>query len=584
MMSQGAGVLARGPGLVLGEGAVLLSWWKAVVLLLPFLPWAWLVSSVYDKHAKRFRLKDKAWNLGQMGLGLGAAVLGFGVPAAVGLAGIVGFLTSLAIILVLLGAGVAAYPIVANKDERVPESHKVRIDFSEWAESRKSKAQAKRAGTAALAITGPDKSVLEVPDKETPEYETRIEAERVVISARERRAARLDLAPSGKEGAYATVLTIDGIRQAGETIAAQDAGKIIDVWKQAAGLDLQDRRRRQTADVRIAHGPDSFVARLVTLGGRGGVKLSMVFDPAKQVRRKAADLGLLDSQLEELREVVADGQGVVLLSAPAGHGRTTTLYSVLKMHDAYTSNVQTVELEIQDALEGIRQNVFDPTAEGTDHATLVRSVLRRDPQVVGVAEADAPTMQQVARGDQERTRTYVSLKADGALVAIQKWVQGVGDADQAGACLHGVLSGKVLRKLCEPCKVAYQPSPDMLRKLGLPKDKVSQLFKKGGQIMVKDKPTVCPVCQGSGYMGQTGVFEVYRLGSDERELISQGNLQGLRAQLRQRQLPGIQQAALRKAVEGVTSVEEVVRITTEAKPGARAAQQAAATEATPQAG
>jgi len=573
--------IGTGSALVLGEATLLVSWWKPLILLAPFVPWAWLVSTVYDKHAMRFHLKRKVWNLAQMLIGVSAAVLGFGVPAMVGLGGIGGFLVSLAIILLLLGAGVVAYPMVANKDERVPESHRIRLDFSEWAEARKRRAAAKQAGTAELVITGPDKTLLTVPNKDDPEFEVRLQAEKLAMEARDRRATQVDLLPTGKDSTYAVSFLVDGLRQQGEAMSAQDANRIIDVWKRAGRLDLQDRRRKQTADVRIARGQDSFIARLTTLGGQGGVRLSMLFDPAKQVRRKPADLGLLERQMAELEAIVQDAQGVVLLSAPPDHGRTTMLYTVLKMHDAYTSNVQTIELEIQDALEGARQNPFNPAAEDAELATLVRSVLRRDPQVVGVAETDAATLQQVARADHERTRTYVSLKADGGLAAVQKWVQGVGDLEQAGSCLHGVVAGKLVRRLCEQCKVAYQPSQEMLRKLGLPTDKVNQLFKKGGQVLVKDKPQVCPVCNGAGYLGQTGAFEVYRIGPEERELVQQGNLQGLRAQLRQKQLPSLQQAALRKAVEGVTSVEEVARITSnqpaDGKKASSAAPQAAPT-------
>ncbi len=117
-----------------------------------------------------------------------------------------------------------------------------------------------------------------------------------------------------------------------------------------------------------------------------------------------------------------------------------------------------------------------------------------------------------------------------------------------------------MRRLCTNCRVGYPPSPDMLKKLGVGEGKVQQLFKKGGQVLIKNKPEVCPVCAGdSGYYGMEGVFEVYRFGSEERELLEQNNLAGLKAALRKRNLPTLQQAALKKALSGVTSVEEVTR-------------------------
>jgi len=145
-------------------------------------------------------------------------------------------------------------------------------------------------------------------------------------------------------------------------------------------------------------------------------------------------------------------------------------------------------------------------------------------------------------------------------------VKAVGDPDAAAKCLRGVVAQKLLRKLCVNCRVGYQPSPEMLKKLQVPADKPRQLFKKGGQVLIKNKPEVCPVCRGIGYVGQEGIFEVYAVGKPERELIKAGNWSGLRAEFRKRGLPTVQLAALKKALDGVTSVEELLRVT--AEPGA----------------
>jgi type II secretory ATPase GspE/PulE/Tfp pilus assembly ATPase PilB-like protein len=145
------------------------------------------------------------------------------------------------------------------------------------------------------------------------------------------------------------------------------------------------------------------------------------------------------------------------------------------------------------------------------------------------------------------------------------WCKAVGDLPTAAAPLHGVIAGRLVRRLCQNCRVGYQPSADMLKKLGLPADKVPQLFKKGGQVLIKNKPETCPVCAGIGYIGQEGVFEAYLLGKTERELIKSGNLAALRAEFRKGGAPTIQQAALLKAVEGLTSIEEIMRVTASAE-------------------
>ena len=98
----------------------------------------------------------------------------------------------------------------------------------------------------------------------------------------------------------------------------------------------------------------------------------------------------------------------------------------------------------------------------------------------------------IANADLDRSRVYLSLKAEDAISAIQLYVRGVGDAKLAAQGLHGVVAQKLLRTLCGNCKVAYTPTPEMRKKLGLPADKVKQLFKKGGQVLIRNKPEICP--------------------------------------------------------------------------------------------
>jgi type II secretory ATPase GspE/PulE/Tfp pilus assembly ATPase PilB-like protein len=392
----------------------------------------------------------------------------------------------------------------------------------------------------------------------------RITAEQIFISGSRMGAFQTDIAPA--QDGYQVSYLVDGVRQAGDRLPAPVAVKVIDFWKQAAGLDVEDRRRRLTGKVSVKTEAEQVDTRVTSMGSKGGMRLTLTSNPSSAVRIKAENLGLLDMQYEAVRTLASEEEGVVLLGAPSHGGRSTTLYAMLKLHDAYTSNVQTVEMEPQDALEGIRQIQFEPYKEGSEYSVTVRSVLRRDPDVVGIAELpDEATAREVAGADVERTRIYVSLNVESALSATQLFVKAVGDANKAAECLRGVIAQRLARKLCENCRVPYAPPPEMLKKLGLPADKVKQLFKKGGQVLIRNKPEICPVCQGIGYKGQTGLFEVFRIGQAERAIIREQNWSGLRAEFRKQQLPDIQQAALRKAVEGVTSIEEIQRISTPAK-------------------
>lgn len=538
----------------------LVSPWKPLLVLLPMLGWAWLASTVLDKDAARFYFKRRQWNIGHAAAGILALLAGLLSPM---------IWIGLPVMLAIIAADVLIYMTLRNKDSRVPEASRWSLNPATWVGGKgdakggaaAKKAKDKKAATVTLAIKGP-KGAIEAPEKETPEYAIRAAAESVVVSSIDARATRFDLAPMDV-ARYGFSWVTDGVRQQGDPIPTQEAVAVIDFWKRAAGMDAEDRRRKQQADITIERFNVKIKLRLATQGAGGGMQLTGTFDPEKQVARKIEELGLLPQQREELDAIINDPEGVALVAAPGDNGRTTALFAILRAHDAYTTNVQTLELEQEGTIEGVRHNLFDPSVDGAEFATTARSILRRDPDVLAIAEMPDPlTAQEAAKADVSRTRVYLGMRIDGAMPALQTYVKAVGEPDKAAKGLHGVVACKLLRRLCPNCKAAYQPTPDMLKKLGLPGDKPLTLYRKGGQVLVKNKPETCPMCGGGGYLGQEGCFEVHTIDAEGRGMIAKGDYAGLKAAFRKKRQPSIQECAVRKAAEGVTSVEEVVRITT----------------------
>ncbi|MCA9272979.1 MAG: Flp pilus assembly complex ATPase component TadA, partial [Phycisphaerales bacterium] len=363
--------------------------------------------------------------------------------------------------------------------------------------------------------------------------------------------------------------TIDGVRQIMEKIPAPNAVKIITFWKSSAGLDVQDMRRKQIAEITASKGDIwHHQVRLETIGGQAGPKLTLTFNPAKAVQRSYSDIGFLDSQESSLDAVRSELGGLILVAAPPGNGLTTLMYGLIGKHDPYTSIVQTIEYDVQAPIEGVMQNKFDPTGSA-EYATTVRSILRRDPNVVGVTDfRDAETAKEVVRADLKRTKVYLAVKTDGAIRAIQTLVKYQGSPGDCANVLSAAVAQKLARRLCTNCRVQYAPDPALLKKLGLPADKVKALYKKGGQVLIKNKPEVCPMCSGGGYFGQIAFLEVFPIGDAERAMITAQNWNGLLGEFRKRGLPTLQQMGLRRVVEGHTSLEEFSRVTAVAKPAA----------------
>ena len=155
----------------------------------------------------------------------------------------------------------------------------------------------------------------------------------------------------------------------------------------------------------------------------------------------------------------------------------------------------------------------------------------------------------------------------------------VGDVKDASRALRAVVNQRLLRTLCQNCRQSYQPTADQLRKLNIAGNKVRQLYRAGGKIQVKNKIEDCPVCGGSGYLGQTAAFEVLVIDDEARRLLMAGDLKGVLGLARRHKMIYLQEAALSKVINGEISVEEVVRVTAPAPKrrgqGGGAAQQPA---------
>ena len=530
---------------------VMVSPWKPALFLLPILAWAWVVSTIYDKDARRWYFKHRVWNLGHVA----AALVGVGVV----LLAPVTFWVTWPIMLAILGADLIAYFVYRNRHSQVPEKFKWTLDISKMLEARAEGKKKAKAASTTLVFQGPE-GELAIPEKETADYDVRLAAEELIKKMLDARGSQLDVF-TVKEGVYGATTLVDGVRVVLEQLPAAKGVAIIDLYKAAAGLDVKDRRRRQYGEMKVGEGGASLIPIGVTaMGTSAGMRIELLVEPVKQVSMRVDELGFHPNQLKDLKALVDEGTHVVLVGAMPDGGRTATMYALVRAHDAYTSNVQLIETHSQAPIEGVRHNVFDPQKDGSEYSTLVRSILRRDPDVVGVAEVDDETAKEISRSDAEHMRVYASIKADDPLKAIQVFAQMVGDQKKAAACLGGVVCVKLARRLCHNCKVGVQPTPENLKKLGLPPD-TKQLFRKGGKVLVKDKEQVCPVCAGVGYFGRIGVFSVNTLGQSERQRIATNDLTGLRAQFRQNKQQSIQQAALQLVIKGETSIEEVLRIT-----------------------
>jgi len=445
------------------------------------------------------------------------------------------------------------------------------------------------AGGSRITFKDSGKKDRAVPGKNDPGLAAHQAAEALLVGALDRGATRLDIIVKADGVTAAT--TVDGVRAKLETPAPEATLAAIDMLKELCGLDAKERRKRQTGSCWGVTGDTTVVIGLMTAGSGSAVQARIDFDLAKRMGKPLEDLGLLPQQLKLLEPIMAPENrgGVVLVSAAPGAGLTTTSLALLAKHDAFTNAVKAIERQLVHRVEGVDHQLWQAGGQ-VDYHTLLQSIVRRSPDVVFVDDVSEPgTGKVIAAPTSSDVRFYVALPVDGIGPAVTEWFRAVGDVRMAATPLKAVVSQRLVRKLCLACRVGYQPSPEQAKRLGIPAGKAVELFRAGGKVQVKSKVQDCPMCRGSGFSGQIGVFEVVPLDEEARGHLAKGDLKSAynAARLKFR-APGMQEAALLRVREGVTSLEEVARVFAPAaakpaaKPAATDAAKAAAKPTAPQ--
>jgi type II secretory ATPase GspE/PulE/Tfp pilus assembly ATPase PilB-like protein len=185
------------------------------------------------------------------------------------------------------------------------------------------------------------------------------------------------------------------------------------------------------------------------------------------------------------------------------------------------------------------------------------------PDIVGVADCeDAETAQIACSAAKDAKLVYVTLEADNVIRALGKWIKLVGDRNLVAETLVGISAQRLLRKLCEQCKQGYEPNRELLRKFNIPAEKAKVLYRAGKVVYSKrGKAKTCENCQGTGFVGRTGVFETITIDNRLREVIKRsGSLSQIGTEFRRAKMIYLQEQALRMIVAGETAVNEMVRI------------------------
>ncbi|MGE5506297.1 MAG: type II secretion system ATPase GspE [Actinomycetota bacterium] len=369
----------------------------------------------------------------------------------------------------------------------------------------------------------------------------------LIARAAEARASDIHLEPF--EGRLRVRIRIDGRLVEAEEPPARLKAAVISRIKVMARLDIAERRLPQDGRIKLAIRGRELDLRVSTVPTLHGEAVVMRLLDREGAALDLAALGFAPGPLATFRRLLDRPDGVVLVTGPTGSGKTTTLYASLLSMDTATRKVITVEDPVEYQLDGINQIQVRPQI-GLSFANVLRSILRQDPDVVMVGEIrDLETAEIAVQAALTGHLVLSTLHTNSAAATATRLMDMGIEPYLLTAAVSGLAAQRLVRRLCPSCRRAEAAPVELARRFGL-----DRLW----------RPTGCPDCGGSGYLGRTGLVEVLALDDAiGRLVLRRADVADIHQAARTAGMRTMFEDGIDKVAAGVTSLEEVMRATRE---------------------
>lgn len=359
----------------------------------------------------------------------------------------------------------------------------------------------------------------------------------------------------------------DGVlREAFENMPKKIVPAVIARFKIISNLDIAERRLPQDGRIRRIFASRKVDFRVNTLPSRYGEKICL-----RILDNSSTQLGLdkliTDPEtLKIVKDMVSKPFGLILVTGPTGSGKTTSLYSALSEKNDPGINISTVEDPIEYSLPGITQ-VQVIREKGLDFATALRAFLRQDPDVLLVGETrDKETAKTAIEAALTGHLVLTTLHTNDAPGAIARLGEMEIEPFMVSSSLIGVLAQRLVRRVCSECRIAYTPTIEELSRYGLSASQEAQVtFYKANTILPEEichHKNLCSQCNGIGYKGRCGVYEVMRITENLQTLINQGaTTERIKEVAVEEGMKTLLAYSLDLVRQGTTTLEEVERVT-----------------------
>lgn len=351
---------------------------------------------------------------------------------------------------------------------------------------------------------------------------------------------------------YTIRFRVDGALRIVDEMKANTCQAVINSIKAVSGMDISERRRPQDGafTAKTADGTASF--RVASAGAVSGEKLSVRILNRKAGTYTLTNVGFSQKQQKIIAESISKPSGMLLLCGPTGSGKTTTLYATLNELDFFTRNVITVEDPIECVLPNCSQIEINPKADIT-FANSLRSILRQDPDVICVGEIrDEETASIALRAAQTGHLVLATIHSNSNASALVRLMDLGISTLLISSGLRLLLSQRLLRKLCDKCKIRAQLTPTQIHEFHKQQINYTNIFQAKG----------CDACYGTGYRGRTAICDIWLFDDKLKEAVAHNEslLTEMRNEGDKKGRSSLQKEGLKKVVDGITSLEELKRV------------------------
>ncbi len=324
--------------------------------------------------------------------------------------------------------------------------------------------------------------------------------------------------------------------------------------KVLASLNIAERRIPQDGRIKITIGGRQVDLRVSTLPTQFGESVVLRVLDQSAVRLDMTQLGMPDDVFNGMQEILKRPNGIFIVTGPTGSGKTTTLYSGLRVINTVDLKLLTAEDPVEYEIEGIMQVPVNPLV-GLTFAQALRSFLRQDPDVIMVGDIrDLETAQIAIQASLTGHLVLSTLHTNDSAGAVTRLVDMGVEPFLIASSVEAVLAQRLVRRVCVQCKTSYLPPADLLSQVGISRENVGSrqfYFGKG-----------CPVCSQSGYKGRLGIYEWLRLSEAVRDLVTQrAPTLVIRQKAIEQGMRTLRDDGMRAIFDGNTSIEEVIKYT-----------------------